>query len=102
MSQFTTTTEEMAQAARHVQTVNEAVQGDLAALRGQLAPLAGAWQGAAATEFARLMSRWDTSASNLNQALRVIGESIQGSAREYQAQEDAQASGMSTITAVLG
>ncbi|MGE3287533.1 MAG: WXG100 family type VII secretion target [Pseudonocardia sp.] len=102
MSQFTTTTEEMAQAARHVRAVDEAVQGDLATLRGQLAPLAGAWQGAAATEFTRLMARWDTSAAQLNQALRDIGESIDGSARNYQAQEDAQASSMSTITAVLG
>lgn len=102
MSQFTTTTEEMAQAARHVRAVDEAVQGDLATLRGQLAPLAAAWQGAAAAEFARLMTRWDTSAAQLNAALRDIGESIDGSARSYQAQEDAQAAGMSTITAVLG
>jgi WXG100 family type VII secretion target len=102
MSSFSTTTDEMEQASRHVRTVNETVQGDLARLRSQLAPLEGAWQGAAAAQFSTLMARWDASAARLNSALRDIGESIHSSAVDYQHQEDAQAASMSSITGALG
>ena len=66
---FGTTTEEMTRAAQHVAGVNQAVQGELTALRGRLEPLAGAWVGRAATQFAQLMVRWDADARSLNQAL---------------------------------
>jgi WXG100 family type VII secretion target len=99
---FGTTTEEMERAGRHVLSVNEAVQAELAALRGKLGPLAGAWTGSAATAFTALMARWDADAKALNEALRGIGESIQGSRVTYQQQEDAQAASMSSITAALG
>ena len=59
---FGTTVEEMARAGRHVLDVDAEVQADLAALRGQLAPLQGAWVGEAATTFAGLMARWDADA----------------------------------------
>ena len=78
------------------------VQADLAALRGQLAPLAGAWRGDAATAFAGLMARWDADARSLSEALRAIGETIEGSGRSYQQQEEAQSSGLSAIRAALG
>ncbi len=99
---FGTTTEEMERAGLHVLSVNSTVQAELAALRGKLGPLAGAWTGNAATAFTALMARWDTDARTLNEALGAIGESIQGSRVTYQQQEDAQAATMSTITAALG
>lgn len=99
---FGTTTEEMERAGRHVQTVNETVQGDLSALRGQLGPLAGLWRGRASVEFTNLMARWDASAAQLNAALRGIGESIQGSSRSYEQQEQEQAAGLSSIRNALG
>ncbi|WP_219418450.1 WXG100 family type VII secretion target [Pseudonocardia nigra] len=99
---FGTTTEEMERAGRHVLSVNEAVQSDLAALRAKLEPLAGAWKGLAAAEFAKLMVRWDTNARSLSEALGSIGTAIQGSARTYQQQEDEQSGGMSSISAALG
>jgi WXG100 family type VII secretion target len=99
---FGTTTEEMARAAQHVASVNEAVQGELTALRGRLEPLAGAWVGRASTQFAQLMVRWDTDARSLNQALRAIGEAIDGSRATYQRQEDAQAATMTSISNALG
>lgn len=99
---FGTTTEEMERAGRHVLSVNEGVQAELAALRGKLGPLAGAWTGNASAAFTALMVRWDDDAKMLNQALRAIGESIQGSRVTYQQQEDAQAVRMSSITAALG
>lgn len=99
---FGTTTEEMERAGRHVLSVNETVQADLSALRGRLGPLAGLWRGRASVEFTNLMTRWDASASRLNEALRGIGESIQGSARSYEQQEQAQAEGLSSIRNALG
>ncbi|HXV92351.1 MAG TPA: WXG100 family type VII secretion target [Pseudonocardia sp.] len=99
---FGTTVEEMQRAGGHVIAVNEAVQADLAALRAKLAPLAGAWRGDAAGAFAGLMSRWDADARALAEALRSIGQAIQGSGRSYQEQEEQQSGGLSTIRAALG
>jgi WXG100 family type VII secretion target len=99
---YTTTTEEMQRAAQHVASVNERVQADLAALRNQLAPLAGAWRGEASTAFQGLMARWDTDARTLNEALRGIGEAIQGSGRSYAVQEEQQAQNLSAIRGALG
>jgi len=99
---FGTSVEEMQRAGTHVLTVNDAVQTDLATLRSRLAPLAGAWRGEAATAFNTLMTRWDANAKSLNDALRGIGESIQGSGASYQAQEQQHASDLSAIRAALG
>lgn len=99
---FGTTTEEMARAAQHVVSVNDAVQGELTALRGRLEPLAGAWVGRASTQFAQMMARWDADARLLNQALRAIGEAIDGSRVIYQRQEDAQTTAMTSISNALG
>ena len=99
---FGTTVEEMTRAGRHVLEVDADVQADLAALRGQLAPLQGAWVGEAATAFAGLMARWDADARALSEALRAIGEAVQGSGRTYQQQEEAQSSGLAAIRAGLG
>lgn len=98
---FGTTTEEMARAAGHVLSVDDAVQNELAALRGKLQPLAGAWTGRAAGQFAALMARWDADARALNQALRSIGEAIRGSGATYRTQEDLQAATMASITDAL-
>lgn len=101
-SGFSTTTEEMERASTHVRSVNDTVQNDLRALRNQLEPLRGTWKGMAAVRFAELMVRWDTDAQQLNTALRSISEAIHSSATTYRAQDEAQSSSMSTITAALG
>lgn len=99
---FGTTVEDMERAARHVLTVNDTVQADLATLRSRLAPLEGAWRGEAAVAFAGLMTRWDTDARTLSEALRSIGESIHASGTGYRATEEQQAGDLSTIRAALG
>jgi WXG100 family type VII secretion target len=99
---FGTSVEAMQAAGRHVLGVNDEVQAELAALRSRLAPLGGAWRGDAAAAFAALMARWDTEAKALSEALRGIGESIQGTGVTYQAQEDQHAGDMSAIRAALG
>jgi WXG100 family type VII secretion target len=93
---FGTSVEEMRRAGEHVFAVNEAVQADLATL------LAGAWRGEAAAAFTELMARWDADARVLSEALRAIGEAVQGSAASYQAEEEQHTSTMSAIRAALG
>lgn len=102
MDGFGTTTEEMARASGHVFTVNDTVQNELAALRGRLAPLGGAWTGRAAGQFAELMARWEADARSLSEALRSIGEAIRGSGASYQQQEEHQTATMASITNALG
>jgi len=99
---YQTTPEEMQRAAQQVREVNEQVQARLSQLRNQLAPLAGAWRGEAATAFTNLMVRWDSDAKQLNQALAGIGEAIQTSGRGYQQAEEAHKQSMSSITSALG
>jgi WXG100 family type VII secretion target len=99
---FGTSVEEMQRAGKHVFTVNDTVQADLATLRSRLVPLAGAWRGDAAAAFTTLMARWDAEAKSLNDALRGIGDAIQGSGVSYQAQEEQHAGDLSAIRAALG
>ncbi|MFP5019844.1 WXG100 family type VII secretion target [Pseudonocardia phyllosphaerae] len=99
---FGTTTEEMARAAGHVRGVNSEVAGELAALRGKLAPLAGMWTGQAAVQFAQLMERWDTEARTLNESLATIGTALQGNRADYEQREQEQASSLGAITTALG
>jgi WXG100 family type VII secretion target len=99
---FGTTVEEMQRAGRHVFAVNDTVQADLATLRSRLGPLAGAWRGEASTAFTGLMARWDADARVLSEALRTIGEAIQGTGASYQAQEEQHSGELSAIRAALG
>ena len=69
---YGTTTEELQRAAQQVAQVNEQVQAQLAALRNQLAPLAGAWRGEASTAFQGLMARWDSDARTLQNLAWVL------------------------------
>jgi WXG100 family type VII secretion target len=99
---FGTTTETMVSAGRHVQNVNESVQADLSLLRTRLVPLAAGWRGEAATVFTQLMARWDADAAALNEALRTIGQSIEGSGVTYRGNEDQYSDTLSSIRAALG
>ena len=101
-SGFGTMVEEMARAGQHVLGVNAEVQADLSALRAQLVPLGGAWRGEAASAPSARQTRWDADARSLSEALRAIGEAIQGSGRTYQQQEESQSAGLSAIRAALG
>ncbi len=102
MTQFGAEFEQMTAAAQHVAEVNQSVQGQLTALRSQLAPLAGGWKGQAATAFHLLMQRWDNDARVLNEALNGIGEQIRGSGAPYAQADEAEHQTYSQITNALG
>jgi WXG100 family type VII secretion target len=100
--QFGAQFEQMQAAAQHVAEVNQSVQSQLSALRNQLAPLAGAWKGQAATAFQMLMARWDTDARQLNEALNGIGEQIRGSGTTYAQADETEHQTYSRISQALG
>lgn len=100
--QFGAQFEQMQAAAHHVAEVNQSVQGQLSGLRNQLAPLAGAWKGQAATAFHTLMNRWDADALKLNNALNDIGEQIRGSGTTYARADETEHQNYSRISQALG
>ncbi len=99
---YGTTVEEMQAGAQHVFEVNDSVQSQLATLRNQIAPLAGAWKGQASVAFQTLMQRWDQDAAKLNEALRSIGEQIQGSGQTYAQREEEESQSFTGIQNALG
>ncbi|HWR49151.1 MAG TPA: WXG100 family type VII secretion target [Pseudonocardiaceae bacterium] len=100
--QFGAQFEQMQVAAHHVAEVNQSVQGQLSVLHNQLAPLAGAWKGQAATAFQMLMDRWAVDARSLNEALDNIGEQIRGSGTTYAQADEAENQTYSRISQALG
>lgn len=100
--QFGAQFEQMQAAANHVADVNHNVQAQLMSLRNQLAPLAGAWKGQAATAFQLLMQRWDNDARALNEALDSIGEQIRASGVTYAQTDEAENQTYSRISQALG
>jgi ESAT-6 family protein len=99
---FETQLPTMEQASQHVYDVNQQIQSQLSNLRSRLQPLAGSWQGQAATSFHQLMERWDNDARTLNQALQSIGDGLKQSHQTYQAQEATNAQDISRISTNLG
>jgi WXG100 family type VII secretion target len=99
--QFGAQFEQMQAAAQHVAEVNQSVQSQLSSLRNQLAPLAGAWKGQAATAFQVLMGRWDADARALNEALSSIGEQIRGSGATYAQADETEHQTYSRISQAL-
>ncbi len=100
--QFGTQVEQMQAAAHHVDEVNHNVQGQLSALKNQLAPLAGAWKGQAAEAFTTLMMRWDDNALKLNNSLNDIGEQIRASGTTYAQADETEHQNYSRISQALG
>lgn len=98
---FRTELPTMQQASQHVFQVNDQIQAQLRSLWSRLEPLAGSWQGVAATSFTTLHERWQADAAKLNTALRGIGEALVANQRNYATSEDTNQSGFSRITSQL-
>ena len=85
-------------AARHVQDVNAQIQSQLSNLLSRLDPLMSSWQGSAATSFQVLKDRWHQDATQLNSALRAIGEGLTRAQTAYETTEDTSKQSFSSIT----
>jgi WXG100 family type VII secretion target len=92
----------MQAAAQHVYDVNAQIQSQLGNLLARLDPLMGAWQGSAATSFQSLKERWHQDATQLNSALRAIGDGLVKAHANYESTEDSSRQGFTSITSRLG
>src|ERR1700687_6260930 len=101
-SNFRTELSTMQTASQHVYEVNAQIQSQLSNLLARLDPLMGTWQGSAATSFQVLKERWHQDATQLNAALRAIGEGLvkpQGISRST---EETTQQSFTSITRKLG
>lgn len=89
-------------AAQHVYDVNAQIQSQLSTLLARLDPLMGTWQGSAATSFQALKERWHQDATQLNAALKAIGEGLVKVHDSYNATEENTQQSFTSITRKLG
>jgi early secretory antigenic target protein ESAT-6 len=101
-SNFRTELATMHAASQHVYDVNAQIQSQLSNLLTRLDPLMGTWQGSAATSFQVLKERWHQDASQLNAALRAIGDGLVKVHSNYQATEETSQQSFTSITRKLG
>jgi 6 kDa early secretory antigenic target len=101
-SNFRTELSTMQAASRHVYDVNAQIQSQLSNLLARLDPLTGTWQGSAATSFQVLKERWHQDATQLNAALRAIGDGLAKVQGNYQATEETSQQSFTSITRKLG
>ena len=94
MAGFTTETQQMEAAARHVADVNASITSLLSSLRAEVATAPAHFKGSAGRTFTELMARYDADAARLNEALRGISEQIQGAGRTYAAHDEQQSSAL--------
>jgi WXG100 family type VII secretion target len=70
----------------------DGIDGTLAQLAADVAPLGSDWAGVAQARFSQLWLQWQTSSRQLQQALSDIATLMQGAAADYAANEQAVAS----------
>jgi WXG100 family type VII secretion target len=92
----------MRTASQHVYDVNAQIQAQLSNLMSRLDPLVGTWQGSAASSFQVLRERWHQDATQLNAALRAIGDGLVKAHGNYQATEENNQQSFTSITRKLG
>lgn len=74
----------------------------LGALRGEVSQNAASWKGTAATEFTKLMQRWDEDANLLTKALDEFENNLRGTDKNYNQIESEAQDTMTKLTAKLG
>jgi WXG100 family type VII secretion target len=99
---YETDIQTMVDAGQKVANVNSQVQSRLQQYKRQIESVRGLWEGPAAVSFQQLMIDWDKNASQLNQALKTIGERLDKNRTRYQESEDSNKRGMSSIQSRLG
>jgi WXG100 family type VII secretion target len=87
---YTGTVSEFTNAHQKTVGVKEDVEATLKQVWDQVLGLQGQWQGAAATAFTNMMTRFDSDAKALNAALEAIAEQLMAAGSTYQEQEDSK------------
>lgn len=94
---FNTSTDAMTSAANQVDQVSQEISSALNTLKNQIEPLAGSWQGGAASAFNSLMTQWHDDANKLTAALSDISQALNSSGKNYAATEEANHSAIGKI-----
>jgi WXG100 family type VII secretion target len=99
--QYGTSFDVMSKAAQSVQQTVEEIRAEMSSLESNLAPVASAWKGSAASAFQQLMERFNADGQKLTEALNAIGEAMGANTKNYSQVEDANASSISKILNAL-
>ena len=87
--------------AEAVHTAKQNIEGRIRTVRGEIEQLGGFWTGAAAVSFTQLLANWDTKASELNNVLITLEESLRGTEQDQAASEEAHKSTISGLGSML-
>jgi early secretory antigenic target protein ESAT-6 len=71
------------EAAMDADAVASQIEQQLSDLKAYLAPLVASWSGEAAGDFQALQAKWDASATDLNQVLRQMSQSLRTAGDNY-------------------
>ncbi|WP_080793499.1 WXG100 family type VII secretion target [Corynebacterium pacaense] len=94
---FKTESDVMVATAGRVDDTNDQVQGELNRLRGVVDSVRGSWAGQAQVSFDELMSRWNASARELQEALQSISDNIRSNARSFENTETDNAQAFNAV-----
>ncbi|MEW1660567.1 WXG100 family type VII secretion target [Streptomyces sp. NPDC093707] len=100
--QFTTTHEEMVAFSGKIDSVNQAIQGELKRLESVVDQITSGWKGQAAASYHQLQSQVNEDGNRINQLLAEIKTAIDETSKNYTASEDEQAQSISHVTAQAG
>jgi WXG100 family type VII secretion target len=76
--------------ANAVEQAQQAIQGHIGTLRGEVEQMTGQWKGEAATAFAGVHASFEENATKINQALARIHEALVSTHSTYGTQESGQ------------
>jgi 6 kDa early secretory antigenic target len=71
------------EAAMDADSIATQIAQQLNDLKAYLAPLVASWSGEAAAEYQALQTKWDVSATDLNQVLRQMAQSLRTAGDNY-------------------
>ncbi len=92
----------LATAAQHVGEARADLEGQLQTLGGNLASLASAWQGAGASAFQVVWTRWEEQARTVLRALESFEQALTTAERGYDAADDASSQALRQLASRLG
>ena len=93
MATFSVDSDAVLTATGAIRATADRLQGESAAMLGQLTQLQGSWTGAAAIAFQGVIDRWRLTQRELEAALGDIGTALSHAGSQY-AQTEAAASGL--------
>lgn len=93
MATFSVDSDAVLTATGAIRATADRLQGETAAMLGQLTQLQGSWTGAAAIAFQGVIDRWRLTQRKLEAALGDIGTALSHAGSQY-AQTEAAASGL--------